>query len=197
MQIQVLAKDNDKPGNKELIEFLSKNLKTLVLRHNYRFKFRIIEDSEISDLIKMGIEKLPAIIVGKQTYLGSIEAIKFFTEPKTTTNLASTGSRKKTNKVTDAEAAYSEWVASEMTMAAAEQDKDYDGSKDMKKVLDAGARITAARGIGQIAPTSLSSTKVDLNAGYRADNHTVTTVGINVDNDEERMIASRYEETEI
>lgn len=70
--VVIFARDNDKPGNQELINFLQPNFAAL-LQSGLTFDIKIICDKDIPDLLKRGIDKLPAAEIQGKKFLSSVE----------------------------------------------------------------------------------------------------------------------------
>lgn len=125
-QIKLLARDNARPGNRELVDFLNRYLESLVTR-GVKFDFRIVEESEIPMLVQKGIVKLPAAVVGTKIYTSSVE-IKSMLMGLLNRNARSTG-RVKRDPVEEMRDMY----AAEMSMEAAERDNEIDDDTDRTK----------------------------------------------------------------
>lgn len=63
--IKILFKDNNKPGNVDVIKFLKANIGNLN-RAGIKVHFRIVTKNEIPKLIERGVTKLPILVVGKK-----------------------------------------------------------------------------------------------------------------------------------
>jgi hypothetical protein len=125
--VTILARDNDKPGNQELISFLEPNWEAL-LRSGLTFDLKIVEDKDVPDLIKKGIDKMPVAIMNDKQYASSIDIkmflMKYLQKP-------GTAQRRRTR---DPEEEYREFYKSEMSFEAAEREQEMendDGKKDL------------------------------------------------------------------
>jgi hypothetical protein len=63
---------NDTPSkyNKDLVDFLSRNIETIIKKAKIQFKFKITRPDELEKLRQRGIKRLPAMIIDKQPYIG-------------------------------------------------------------------------------------------------------------------------------
>lgn len=69
--ITIYARDNDQPGNRDLVQFLETNLDVLVAR-GCRFTFQVLDsESDVKLLVDKGATKLPVMSVNNRLYCGS------------------------------------------------------------------------------------------------------------------------------
>lgn len=122
MIVKILAKDNDKPGNIELVEYLKVNLIKL-LSKKFEFKFQIVEDKDRDELVKNNITGLPAAIIGKKVVVGSEEIIRVLS-----------GYNTHVKKSLDPDESMREYYESEMTLekAMADANEAEDGDEKTK-----------------------------------------------------------------
>lgn len=66
----LIFNDSSSPFNKELIEFLRRNLESVILKCSIMFHFKIAKAAELKELKDMGITRLPAMTIGKDHYIG-------------------------------------------------------------------------------------------------------------------------------
>jgi hypothetical protein len=62
--------------NKDLVDFLRRNLEKAVRQGRLSFSFKIAQTNELADLRKSGIKRLPAMIIGKTTRIGVPDIIE-------------------------------------------------------------------------------------------------------------------------
>jgi hypothetical protein len=122
VQVVIMARDNDKPGNRELIEFLKPNFETF-LRAGLRFTFKIVEDADIPKLVQQGLDKLPLAMIDKKHYMSSVEIKSVLLRYIATTK------NKREKSVPEEE--IREFYKSEMTFEAAERDADHEEKTDL------------------------------------------------------------------
>jgi hypothetical protein len=68
--VSLIFNDSTSPFNKELIDYLGRNLETIILKCSIIFHFKIAKASELQELKDMGITRLPAMTIGKDHYIG-------------------------------------------------------------------------------------------------------------------------------
>lgn len=56
--------------NKDLVDFLKRNIEKSIRQGRLSYSFKIAQTSELSDLRKIGIKRLPAMVLGKMTRIG-------------------------------------------------------------------------------------------------------------------------------
>lgn len=63
---------NDTPSkfNKELLEFIKRNLEVIILKGQIKFKFKIVSTRDLSNLKNRGIKRLPAMIIDNKSFIG-------------------------------------------------------------------------------------------------------------------------------
>lgn len=66
----IVFNDNAGQYNKDLTDFLRRNIETAVRKGGMTFQFKIAKPSDLSSLRKRGIKSLPAMSIGKKNYIG-------------------------------------------------------------------------------------------------------------------------------
>ena len=117
MIVTILARDNDKPGNRELISFLEPNWDAL-LGSGLKFDLKIVEDSDIPDLIKRGLDKLPVALAGNKTYASSVDIKTFLMRFLQNTT------RQSAQRSRDPEEELQEFYRDEMSFELAKKEKE-------------------------------------------------------------------------
>jgi hypothetical protein len=124
-QVRILARDNDQPANRDVIQFMETNFDTMLSR-GLRFKFKIIEsEEEVQQLVEQGIKKLPVLIDGDRHFDGSI-AIREY--------LGSTAKSQQAGS-SNPEDAFREWQIKEMSKEAMKNDGPDAPDRDMNATL--------------------------------------------------------------
>lgn len=131
--ITIIARDNDKPGNVELVEYLSANLEKLV-REGCRFNFKIIEESSLKTLVDNGITKLPAAMVNKNKFLGTSE-IKTFLNSMVDGFKPIPDAQKPIPKEKEIED-IKDYFKEEMSMEAVEKEKEFENGDGKKSLME-------------------------------------------------------------
>lgn len=62
--------------NKDLTDFLKRNLEKSIRQGRLTYSFKIAQTNELADLRRIGIKRLPAMVVGKTTCIGVPEIIE-------------------------------------------------------------------------------------------------------------------------
>lgn len=62
--------DSSSKFNRDLTDFLERNIKTAIVRGKLRFQFKIANENDLARLKKMSVKKLPAMIISKNAYVG-------------------------------------------------------------------------------------------------------------------------------
>jgi len=57
-------------NNKDLTEFLKRNIKSIIERGRIKFRFKIAKAADLDQLRERGIKKLPTMILDKRQYIG-------------------------------------------------------------------------------------------------------------------------------
>jgi hypothetical protein len=124
MMIKVLARNNNKSGNQQLIEFLDKNLEQLN-SNGISFEFRVVAESEIDVLVKRNIKQLPAIVTKNGNFFGAVQ-IKSYLSKFLNNKLNHSKSTSKTYLLDDP----NEWMKKEMTLDAKKEDEENESEKN-------------------------------------------------------------------
>ncbi len=66
----IVFNDSASQFNKDLTDFLSRNIETAIRKGGLSFQFKIAKPSDLSELRKMGVKKLPAMIINSKSYIG-------------------------------------------------------------------------------------------------------------------------------
>ncbi len=74
--LHILFRNNNKAPNRDLIDFLDKNLTTIV-KCKYVIKPTIVQEEKISDLIESGIKELPAMKFNQEICVGVNDIIDY------------------------------------------------------------------------------------------------------------------------
>jgi len=63
---------NDTPSryNHDLTEFIKRNIKTIIMRAQLKFRFKIARPSDLKSLRTKGIKRLPAMVIQGQRFIG-------------------------------------------------------------------------------------------------------------------------------
>ena len=69
-QVTIMFNDNSSRYNKDLVDFLNRNLEAAILKGRMRFNFKKVESNELSKVRDMGIKRLPAMKIGENLYFG-------------------------------------------------------------------------------------------------------------------------------
>ena len=56
--------------NRDLVDFLKRNIEKSIRQGRLTFGFKITQTSELAELRRMGIKRLPAMVIGKLNYIG-------------------------------------------------------------------------------------------------------------------------------
>lgn len=125
--VTILARDNDKPGNRELINFLKPNF-TRLLNSGLTFDFKMVETADIPDLIKRGMDKLPVATIQGRNYASSVEIKSILMRYMAARTAQRAVKRDPEDDVRD-------FYASEMTSDAIQREKYEDGKSESKNEL--------------------------------------------------------------
>ena len=69
--VEIIFNDEPSKKNKELTDFIGKNLVTIIKKGQIQFKFKIAQTADITTLHKRGIKELPVMIgSNNNTYIG-------------------------------------------------------------------------------------------------------------------------------
>jgi hypothetical protein len=130
LQMEILAKNNSQPGNIQLVNYLRKNLTTLVKKANIRFKFTIIEKSDEKNIVKKGITNVPACISNNNVYSGAGEIIEYLSELVTKMDERQSINKKQQGgaqqRLSSPEDEINDYFSKEMTMEAKKRDDQED-----------------------------------------------------------------------
>lgn len=130
MLVTIFAKDNDKPGNRELIEFLKMHF-TQLLENKLTFEIKLIESSDIPDMIKRGLDKLPAATIQGKNFTSSVEIKSILMK-----YLSAKNARKIVSKDhKDPEDDVRDFYKNEMSFDAVEREKEQEEFQENKKDL--------------------------------------------------------------
>jgi len=66
----IIFNDSASQFNKDLTEFLKRNLEVAIKRGQLSFHFKIAKPADLSQLREMGVRKLPAMLIEKTHYVG-------------------------------------------------------------------------------------------------------------------------------
>lgn len=147
MKVVLWAKDNNKIGNIELVEFLNNNLHNLI-KKGFVFDFKIAKNKDIKKLTKKNITGVPAAIINDSKIIGTPAIKQYFSnyandEPK--------NQQRPINKNVNSkspEEQMSDYYMSEMNPTKKRQDEENgDGNSEdiMKGVLDKCNKMAADR----------------------------------------------------
>ena len=67
---ELLFNDSSSKHNKNLTDFLERNLQTIIVNGNMRFQFTITKAKDLRKLRDSGITRLPAMVIKQQHYIG-------------------------------------------------------------------------------------------------------------------------------
>jgi len=71
MQVaKIIFNDTASQFNKDLTDFLRRNLETAIRRGQMTFHFKIAKTSDIAELRNMGIKRLPAMLINNRHFIG-------------------------------------------------------------------------------------------------------------------------------
>jgi hypothetical protein len=148
-EVKILLKDNDKPGNRDVIQYLSENIDKFN-KVGIKVLFKIVAEDEIPSLVNRGVTKLPVLAVGKKLYEKSSE-IKNTMNTMYAFNSKNGGSSKNPSKCSsqDPDEQLREYMESDLNKNAMEEEKKSgsaeDGSDVMDKVLAMASQRTKER----------------------------------------------------
>lgn len=120
--IKVLARNNNKSGNQQLVEFLDKNLETLN-SNGVSFEFRVVAESEIDVLVKRNIKQLPAIITREGNFFGAVQIKSYLSKFL----VAKPAQRKPSARELEDP---NEWMKKEMTLDAKKEEEESEIEKN-------------------------------------------------------------------
>jgi hypothetical protein len=66
----IVFNDSASRFNKDLTDFLKRNLETAIRRGGMSFHFKIAKPADLSELRKMGVKRLPAMIINSTAFVG-------------------------------------------------------------------------------------------------------------------------------
>ncbi len=66
----ILFNDSPTKYNQDLTNFLSRNIETLIMKGQIKFKFEIVKPKQIAELRKKGMTRLPAMVYMKKSFIG-------------------------------------------------------------------------------------------------------------------------------
>ena len=66
----IVFNDSASQFNKDLTDFLGRNLEIAIRRGGLSFQFKIAKPADLSELRQMGVKKLPAMIINSKSYIG-------------------------------------------------------------------------------------------------------------------------------
>jgi len=66
---EIIFNNNQSKFNKDLIDFLKKNINVIIIRAQIKFRFLIVNPDEFDNLKSRGIARLPAMIFQKKNYV--------------------------------------------------------------------------------------------------------------------------------
>lgn len=189
-KFQLIAKDNDTPGNRKISEFIKTHLSTLV-KKGCHFDFKIAKESEIPLLIKNGITRLPACTpLGEKHLVGPDQIMSYL--------LKIINSEKKKKPVLSHEEKMREYYENEMSLEAIEREKNEennDMNTDMTTVLSKASEAQQKRNEMFIkekekAGFSPSGSRIP----HQKRNNNIIQASKPLDGDE-AMLAAKMEET--
>jgi len=73
--LTIIFNDNSSKYNRDLIDFLRRNIENAIVKGRITFNFKIAEMSELESLREKGITRLPAMTVDNEIYIGVPEII--------------------------------------------------------------------------------------------------------------------------
>lgn len=126
-KVTLFARDNDKPGNREVVAFIRQHLPEFV-RAGLRFTFTVADPIE-KQLVARGIDKLPAITISDVNYLTPVEiksALLKYIAGKPGSRFSGRGPKKPEDEM-------QAYYASEMNMEKWEREQDEDEDNPNKK----------------------------------------------------------------
>jgi hypothetical protein len=135
-EVKILLKDNDKPGNRDVIQYLGENIDKFN-QVGIKVIFKIVAEDEIPSLVSRGVTKLPVLAVGKKLYEKSSE-IKNTMNEMYSFNSKNGGSSKNPSKCSsqDPDEQLREYMESDLNMNAHDEDKKSGGGEDGSDVMD-------------------------------------------------------------
>ena len=72
---ELYVKDRASRPNKDLLDYLHRNLRPIILRGQIKFKFNILTKEDKSRMLEKGLKKFPAMILNNQKIIGVSEII--------------------------------------------------------------------------------------------------------------------------
>ena len=73
--LTIIFNDNSSKYNRDLVDFLKRNIESAIIKGRITFNFKIAEMSELENLREKGITRLPAMTVDNEIYIGVPEII--------------------------------------------------------------------------------------------------------------------------
>jgi hypothetical protein len=73
---EIIFNDSSSKFNKDLTDFLKRNLEPIILKAQIKFKFTIAQKGELESLRRQGIKRLPAMIMDDKPIIGVPEIIE-------------------------------------------------------------------------------------------------------------------------
>lgn len=67
---EIIFNDTPSKFNKDLTDFLKRNIDTIIMKGRIKFRFKVAKAQELNDLRNRGIKRLPAMIIGDRPYVG-------------------------------------------------------------------------------------------------------------------------------
>jgi hypothetical protein len=71
----IILNDSPSKNNRDLTDFLKRNMEFIIKKARLTFNFQIIQPSDIASLRERGIKKLPALVINNQQIIGVPEII--------------------------------------------------------------------------------------------------------------------------
>jgi hypothetical protein len=66
----IVFNDTSSQYNKDLTDFLNRNLETAIRKGGLSFQFKIAKATDLAELRQMGVKKLPAMIINSKSFIG-------------------------------------------------------------------------------------------------------------------------------
>jgi len=76
-RIKVLFKDTSSRHNKELTDFLKRNLKDIIMRGCISFEFVVVRPDDVKKVMREGVNKLPALVDNHNVVVGTPLIVEF------------------------------------------------------------------------------------------------------------------------
>lgn len=67
---EIIFNDSPSKYNKDMVDFMKRNIETIIMRGQIKFKFKIAKTADLSKLRNMGVKRLPAMLLDRKSFIG-------------------------------------------------------------------------------------------------------------------------------